>query len=585
MTKSGHFHADRMSFRKLTALGSAVFVAVLLLMASVIDWLSEPYPLSDAHWDCSVYLLRARSFAEGGYLGEVRGGAPAVYDSVMRGVYPTPYWAFMRLGNTILLGTVVALIGPTEHSIHLLTWTYRVLLAAGLFFAAILPFPLVRVLNNCDVERGLGAGVVLSVALYLCCDVASYMSGNLVSEVPAILFTSLGAWCLVKSFERNSMLLAVISGCCAFLLYVVRMESVWILVAFFLAMGGRLVLKPPSATGTWKALVVGTASAGLLFLAYSWLFFPLTDPRLAVKFSEATAKFAAAEGPQLANDTVSRIIKHAASANGLLWVGALLGLPLIRTNKAYQFAVSWFLIALVPVGIALAQSINTQTRVYTTLTPVLMLLSALGWAHFLSRPTRVVGNLDVAAILVTCAVLLAISQPASYSLLRKVPGMWRLQYVREYLAPMPFERVDFHLAELSRIADCLRKQQRFSVVVASPGIQAADHIMIIQYLLAPQRSGDEPRYTEAHASGPLLQLQLAGAVRDDAQFVRNLAQHSPVLLLGTIEEQDWFKSLSGDNRMLEVMTTHHYLLIELVGDLERFGGFPKGRMLVKYRGP
>jgi hypothetical protein len=67
-------------------------LALLLIGAAIIDWLVEPYPLSDAHWDASIYLLRAKTFAtdEQRYIQAYRDGAAEIYDTVRRGAVSTP---------------------------------------------------------------------------------------------------------------------------------------------------------------------------------------------------------------------------------------------------------------------------------------------------------------------------------------------------------------------------------------------------------------------------------------------------------------------------------------------------------------
>jgi hypothetical protein len=556
-----------------------LLLILLLVAAALVDWLSEPHPMSDSHWDASIYLLRAHHYANGDTLGAFRAGALEIHDAVVRGVYPTPYWSFMRVGQTILMGTVVGVTGSTDTSIHVLTWLYRGLLALGLFLAAMASVSLVRVFRQDLPESRLYAGALLSLALYLLADIGFYMNGHLMSEVPAIALIAVSAWALVKSLETGSRSFAILSGVAAFALYVVRMESVWAYVALLGAAALTVAggWRPQSqAHGSarasaqesgWSALAVSAITAAVLFGVYSWFFFPLTDPRLAVHFSEATAKFAMARHAHLADGAFARIAKQMLAANGLLWVGAILGLPLLRTSRAYRFGFAWLLLSLVPAAVALTHATTTQTRVFTTMTPTLVVLSTLGWAEFLSGFAR--GRHRVAAVLLagTCVLLLLISQPATYSTLRALPGMWRLQYAREFLSPMAYERVDFRLPELVTLERAIARAGSDTLVVASPEMQAADHIMVLQYLYGSRRrAGGDPERQGAvgRADGAdALQVRLSTTLEQDEAFLGALPEGRRVLLVAMTRERDWMAQFACCGVLREPLATPNFTLVEL----------------------
>jgi hypothetical protein len=554
---------------KLTAVRAGLLIASILLIAAIVDALAERHPLSDAHWDAAIYLFRARAFVEGDVLGSFREAAAGIHDAVMRGVYPTPYWSFMRLGQTVLIGAVAGVVGTTEESIHVVTWLFRGLLVIGLLVSAMLAATLARVARNGAPETGwIHTGAILSVALYVLSDVASYMSGNLVSEVPAIALIAVSAWCLVRSWETGSTFLAAMSGCAAFALYVVRMESIWSYASLLVALGWLLAGQGADGRSGWRSLLISACTAGALFAAYSWFFFPLTDPRLAVRFSEATAKFAAAASPQMVEGTNMRSLQQLIAANGLLWVGALLGVGRIRTDRAFQFAAVWFIASLVPVAVALTHATDTQTRVYTILTPTLLVLSTLGWAHFLQAHDGFRWTVTAAGLALACGLLVGISQPASYGILRDLPGLWRLQYVRQYLAPVPYERIDYVLPELVTMAASIGRLPGETALMASPRMQGADHIMVVQYLMKAKRSdrasaaGSNALVTAGQTAGTSVRVHLSVTPEEDVRLLTSQKDGTRVLLLAMSTEGDWARQFECCGRILAISKTPGFTLYE-----------------------
>ena len=351
--------------------GLALF-AIILCCAVLAFRVSEPYPLSHAHWDSAVYLLEGRNYADGDYLPRLRARASGVRDELMRGLFPREYWLFTRLGHVMIVGEAVEALGARA-SVGAIVGLYRVVFALGLLTAVVLAVSLAHLLSPDTPGLPIHVGAGISLILYLLSDVASYMSGNLVSEVPAMLLLGLSAWTLAIAWARRSAWLAVMSGCLGFLLYVVRMESVWLYVSFLVAFGAIVGLPDRSLRTT----VMAAAASLLLFLAYSWLFFPLTDPRL---FAVATTTGVEALGAS-GGGTGSQLV----AANGLLWIGAAVALPLAWSSRATRLGALWLILGMLPIAVALSANYGTQTRMFTMLTPTLMLLSTVGWSVLIMR--------------------------------------------------------------------------------------------------------------------------------------------------------------------------------------------------------
>jgi hypothetical protein len=354
------------------------------------------------------------------------------------------------------------------------------------------------------------------------------------------------------------------------MLYTVRMESVWSYLALILALAWLVTRKSVSSRDGRRAVLMSGAAALVFFGVYSWIFFPLTDPRLYFAFAESQARTFATDYPDLAVGAPARIrmLYQLVAANGLLWVGAILGLPLLRTSRAFQLGSLWFLLAVLPVAVAMIVVPATETRMYTTIAPALFLLSTLGWTRFSTEVARNSSLMKPALIAVACLVLVLISQPASYALLRTLPGGWRLYFVRQYLAPMPFERTDFHVPELSRVYRAIAAQRNSPVIVASPEMQGADHILVLEYL-APSFHDDTNGGASAAAGrrlapDPDLDVHMAGLRDDDLRFIASVPPDRPVWLLRRNDEGGWEDGLGCCGRDRSVLVTEHYTLSELV---------------------
>jgi len=537
--------------------GWAAFVA-LLSCSVVLAWLSDSYPLSQAHWDAPIHLLSGKLYSEGKYLPRLREHAVAVHDDLMRGAFPGEYWEFVRLGHIVLVGTVVQMFGTDAVTIGIVAGFYGLVFAIGLSVAAMFSVALVRAMAPTMSPVHVRVGACISLVLYLMSDVARYMTGNPVSEVPAILFLGLSAWMLVIAFDKQSPAYAAISGCLAFMLYAVRAESVWLYVSLL----GAFAVHTWTAHARrreWLVLTVAAGASALLYLAYSWVFFPLTDPRLFGAFARTGVNFNVPLKGWIGTQVFA--------ANGLLWVGAIAALPMVTASRAARLGALWLALAIVPVAGAITLQITTQTRMFTTLLPPVFLLSTVAWSQLVMVVAKGGPKLKFVMLLCLCLAGVLISQPASYSYLRSLPGMWRLQSVREYVAVYGYERIDYHLPELARMRQIIDGLEQPLTVIASPEMQRADHIMIMQFL---QRSHnhddgsrsireDDPKLREFGG----LDVHLAERLPDDVRFVKAHANGSRILLVGTAAEESWFAGFSGIGDIIGLYSTNDFKLVEV----------------------
>jgi hypothetical protein len=434
----------------LTVLG------VLLLTAIF----SSKGALQDVHWDAPIYLERARAYAETPYLASLATNAAEIAERLRffkadQGE-TTPYWGFIRLGNTILLGTLTAALGSSTQTIQVASWLYTAFLLASLVLAADLSLRLIAAFGLQAGRRAAVVGVLISVGLYLGSDICRYLAGNLVAEVPALFLLAGSALALVKALTSRSVAWAVASGLAAFLLYVVKMDAVWAYLSFlFLAnFAIRIAAHDPL---WWRMPLCAALTAAALYGAYALWFWPLADPWLIVVFQGAQ--------DETARNPISPVKLWAASG-GLLWIGLLLALLYARKEKLLWLAMAWLLINFLPYAPSAIEGRPMQVRMFALTMVPLLVVSTVGWAMFVEN--LMLGRVRRAVPWLLGAFLVAgigVSQAESYSLLRQYPGAWRLQYLKEWLSPPRYERLSYPVADLERISAFIYSDSRPTALV------------------------------------------------------------------------------------------------------------------------
>jgi len=145
--------------------------------------------------------------------------------------------------------------------------------------------------------------------------------------------------------------------------------------------------------------------------------------------------------------------------------------------------------------------------------------------------------------------------------------MWRLQFIREYLSPPSYERVDYHLPELIDISRLLDRLGAALIVVASPRMQAADHIMVVQYLTRSgmeRASGAQATNDADEVAGSVtLRLYLADGGEEDRKVVEAAPDGTRIVLLRTAKEGDWVTGFERRGRLEDLLMTENFALQEL----------------------
>ena len=458
-------HQDLQELNHVTLLKSLGIPLLTLLAVITITLLFvNKGSLQDAHWDAPIYLLRGKVAAETPLLRNYQTHAKEIADALPQykpGVVDTPYWGFMRLGNTLLLGTVTAFTGASLASLQIASGLYALLLACSLVCGTLLAMRIIESLGNDIPKRAVLRGAVLSAILYLASDVYRYLSGNLVGEIPAMFLLTASALSLVEAIRSRRIAVAILSGVLGFALYVVKMELVWVYVSFALLYGAMLFRGAPT-TMYWPAFVTSGLVALSFYGIYAWWFYPLADPRLFLTF-------AFADHEQPINPVAP--IKLWIVAGGLLWFGFLLGFRYRLRHPVLWLSVAWLVAITLPHYDAILHGRSAQVRFFALIMPALLLGSTLGWASLFER---VAANRTpkwvIPALLAGALVLIGLSQAETYQRLSHLPGGWRLQHVKAYLSPPPYERLSYPVEELAKMSRFLYQDPEPTIVVLEKGI-------------------------------------------------------------------------------------------------------------------
>ena len=421
-----------------------VRVLVLLGLLSLVYFSGLKSPLSEVHWDVPIYLYQAKLAVETPLLQSYSRNSNEIADQVRSQRFsddegfPEAYWHFSRLGNSLLLGLVAYGVRDGVRTIMVASWVYTGLLAISLVLSVLLIRSLGSLLYPAQSRRILDVGAVISVGLYVGSDIYRYLSGNLVSEVPALLLLIGGMLSFVKASEKTSLAWSVVSGCIAFLLYVVRLESLWTylagvgLLAVFLRWRARRYFS--------YAIIAGSAGCFcVLYGFYTWQFYPLADPSLFLSFGKIQRHVHYGTFP----------LKLMIASGGLLWVSALLSVRHVEGSPVVQFALAWLALQFVPFTIGAIAGMPSQTRMYSLAMPTLMILSTQGITGLIEHPVRSATRMVIG---LTIAAILLVSNPLLQPALRFLPGIWRLDEARSYFALPKYEKVTYPIGDLAQIS-------------------------------------------------------------------------------------------------------------------------------------
>jgi hypothetical protein len=448
-----------MSRRTVTGL-----LALLLIVVALVNAWS---PLQRSHWDAPIYLYNAKRFAETPWVASYIEHSESIATQITSGQlhtgegYSESYWRFTRLGHITLLGSLIAVFGNNEAGIQAAVLIYALFFAVGILAAMLAS----RACSNLYLPVGedrqrLGQFILFAAFAYSLSGSYSYMAANLIAEIPALLCVALGFWSIIHAIQRYSRPWAAVSGLLAYVSFAILLESVWFFVALYLA----LWLAPPTAHSRRRVAMLlfwaaGTAMAG--FGLHFWLFGTLVAPSTVLAFlTRVNTVLPSSEAGRL-----TPLI-----ATGLLWMAIPLALRSGWHTPLSRFAWLWFLLCLIPL-IMKYMGGEIQTRMFALIVVPLILLCAIGLASIsktlLNRHSY---GLPVPIMVVVVLATFSIAHPLTYSYLRELPGLHRLQYARAFLWPPAYEVNSYPLAELNLMANRLYSAQSPICLVIGPGV-------------------------------------------------------------------------------------------------------------------
>lgn len=451
-------------------------VTVALIISAIFSFKGA---LQDVHWDAPLYLFRARYLTQ--LLNTYSVNAEQI--TALAGTAESQYWAFTRLGTPVLLGLISFLFGPTLLSIKIMSWTYTFMLACGVIFSVILSKKIIELFEKNLSTNSILLGGLISGGLYLSSDMFRYLSGNLISEVPAIFLASACILSLINAHIKQKISYAILSGFLAFLLYFVKMDAIWIYVSFVLIFCLFLIIQKSKEKIRWQIFIVSALSAATCFISYASYYHPLANPLNIIKFAESL------------NDSNINMDGYPAFpqlfvAMGLLFIGGAISTFFNINKNLYWLTFIWFILVLLPYISTIINDQRLQVRMLALIMLPLMITSTYGWATLLNpiKITRSKKQFILYPLVFIVISSLAISHAEPYKILRNLPGGWRLQYARQFLSTPNFQRKYFPLEELNEISQLLYLENDKKLVLwdKEEKPEYDEYIAILRYL-APEK--------------------------------------------------------------------------------------------------
>lgn len=454
-------------------LGLLLIASSILAFGSLIA--SSVTPLASAHFDSPIYLYQSMRFVDTELLDSFRRHAPEIAQQVREHSWPATegyseaFWRFMRLGHIAQLGFTTSFIDDPMSTLRVAGLANGFLLALAVASAFLLVAALCELQGIGFAQRhAIAAG--LSALAYCLSPIFSYLAGNLLSEVPALLALTLGLLCLTHALLRHSTALAVLAGIALFAVYAVRVDSLWTAMVCSGAIA-LAALWRPGRQHLWRPLLVVFSSALAAFAAYSALFHPLTDPRLIAELRQVLIQNRAAVLPAY---------QAAPVAGGLLWIGAVAALVNPRERALSALGLCILPLLLLPrLNGLLAGTLHS--RAVTELLLPLMLLSTAGLAGmFGTQGRRRRAWLTVAGVGVAMTVGAIAIVPATYQWVYATPGLWRIQTVKNLLVPAKYERNRYDTYALRDVAAAIYADGSPAVLLRDAAIPQ-EHLNLVRF--------------------------------------------------------------------------------------------------------
>ena len=337
-----------------------VSVALLCLALAGGVRMNASDPMSE---DAAIYLRDARSELVGGSMLDRVDAAYILGNLSERG--PTgQYRRISRYGNTWILARIShAGPGGVEGISHMRTVYSLLLLASLLGIAAFL-------WRVAPADQGKRAVSIAVVSLVISgSPLFRYLNGNLISEVPALLMTTLAGLAFVHGLRSQRSEWCAVGGGLAFLAYTTRMDS--LLTPVFLAIAGLCFFPRWYGWGRYlRGCALAATAFGLGLSVYVMLAGELVSPHVFLRFVTQASPhhfpLPAAEGAMVVVRTLAPFLVF------------MLASSMTNDRRLLRFAWTWLLLCLLPFGVLMSNDAWIETRFLALLLTPVALICLLG---------------------------------------------------------------------------------------------------------------------------------------------------------------------------------------------------------------
>lgn len=437
-------------------------------------------PLTDVHWDSPIHLYHGKRFAQTDLLAEYAEFAPTIASkvsgtTVINPDFWSPYWRFIRLGHTILVGSTVKASGANETTIMALKLLFSGMISLAALMAVTSSCTLARLLNLQLPYNKVLLGSMITAALFVLSDIYGYLGRSVVSETPAMLLLVAAIQLFLLGQLRSSLVWSGLSGVLAFCSYVVRVDVIWPYLTFILVLA-IMQWKYESANFWRQGYLIALLTSFVCWLAYLIWVYPLPSPQYIIAFAKTS---------DIDPGEVS--LFRLTESVGLLLIGAVLNLTVKGANRTWAFPMVWAAMALLPSISYLIEERSVQTRMFVPYLVIpIFIASSFGWAKLFSyRPSnfRSIG-LIVAGF--STGLVVAATQPIIYEHLRAMPGLWRIQSINNFLKPLlllpAYEKLTFDMHELKGAANAITAMDYEVPVVGGNNVRPGD-LYLLNYFM------------------------------------------------------------------------------------------------------
>ena len=548
-------------------------VVLLVFLVGMALAMIKP-PLVDVHWDAPIMLYAGKRVLDSDFHSNFVRNAAEVARQVEQAdwdrsiaYFPEPFWVFTKLGHLSLIAGFLGLGETPEEGLRIAHLGFGGLLAASVAMALLLARNLALLRGWSGSAGALEAGLTVTGLSCVLSGIFWHMSGNFVSEVPALFFVCASLLVLSIALRNGSPVLAALSGLLLFAAYWCRPDFAWVAICLALVLLAEMRPRRPRA-GTLVPILIGAGVALLSFAVYAWIYRPLADPYLYMTFADLLRTYAP--------NPPGHFLRLGVISGGLLWIGVLLALIVRPRHGGVAFGAIWLMLTALPWVMQAVLGSAAQSRSFLMAWPPLFLLCALGWTALFEWARRVRCRHVAAATLVALAGSCAlVSFSATYAVLGELPGGWRLQYLRRWLVPDLFERRSYPVRTLVAMRDAIHAGGESALLIVDPRLRARGNLDILRFLGPPHgpAGGDLTLVPWPHArwenpaspergGEPVVYRSGINLVEQQAWSQRRLR----LFTLSNDADHAWARDVARSARVSRVVVGDDLVLTELVPD-------------------